>query len=204
MNKTWPVTLRAQVGSDVVVLRPLGRRDANNWLRLRSVNHAWLEPWEATKPKPTEGTVVFGDYVRSLRKQARRGASLPFAIEHNSALVGQLTVSSISRGSLWSATMGYWVGRQTAGRGVAPTAVAMAADHCFTTLGLHRMEINIRPENERSLRVVQKLGFRDEGIRERYLHIDGEWRDHQSFALTAEEVPEGVLARWLATRRETR
>jgi len=100
--------------------------------------------------------------------------------------------------------MGYWVGRQTAGRGVAPTAVAMAADHCFTTLGLHRMEINIRPENERSLRVVQKLGFRDEGIRERYLHIDGEWRDHQSFALTAEEVPEGVLARWLATRRETR
>ena len=76
----------------------------------------------------------------------------------------------------------------------------MATDYCFVVLGLHRIEINIRPENAPSLRVVSKLGFRDEGVRERYLHIQGGWRDHRTFALTTEEVPEGLLARWQRMR----
>ena len=71
-----------------------------------------------------------------------------------------------------------------------PTAVAMAVDHCFGPVGLHRVEINIRPENAASLRVVAKLGFRPEGLRPRYLHIDGDWRDHLVFALNAEEAGE--------------
>jgi ribosomal-protein-alanine N-acetyltransferase len=78
--------------------------------------------------------------------------------------------------------------------------VALVTDHCFRNLGLHRMEINIRPENGPSLRVVEKLGFRAEGYRPRYLHINGAWADHRSFALTSEEVPEGLLNRWLGTR----
>jgi ribosomal-protein-alanine N-acetyltransferase len=98
------------------------------------------------------------------------------------------------------ATLGYWVDSSHAGRGIAPTAVAMATDHCFGTLGLHRMEINIKPDNGPSLRVVEKLGFRDEGYRPRFLHINGEWADHRSFALTSEEVPEGILNRWLQGR----
>jgi ribosomal-protein-alanine N-acetyltransferase len=69
-------------------------------------------------------------------------------------------------------------------------------DHCFFGLGLHRVEIAIRPENTASLRVVEKLGFRLEGAAPRYLHIDGGWRDHQLYALTREEVPQGVLNRW--------
>ena len=64
-------------------------------------------------------------------------------------------------------------------------------------MGLHRLEINVRPENTASLRVVDKLGFRDEGVRRRFLHIAGDWRDHRTFALTAEEVPDGLLNRWL-------
>ena len=64
----------------------------------------------------------------------------------------------------------------------------MLGDHCLGALGLHRMEINIRPENLASLAVVRKLGLRDEGMRERYLHIDGEWRDHRSFAVTTEDL----------------
>ena len=104
-------------------------------------------------------------------------------------LVGQLTVGGITWGSLCSAHMGYWVDARVAGRGVMPTAVALAVDHCFQVLGLHRIEVNIRPENAACLRVVEKLGFRDEGLRQGYLHIDGQWRDHRSFALTAEEVP---------------
>src|SRR5690606_32212777 len=99
-------------------------------------------------------------------------------------------------GSVSSATIGYWVSERFAGKNVTPTAVALATDHCFFTLELHRMEICIRPENGPSLRVVEKLGFRYEGLRERYIHIDGDWRDHHCFALTVEDVPSGVLRRW--------
>jgi [ribosomal protein S5]-alanine N-acetyltransferase len=77
--------------------------------------------------------------------------------------------------------------------------VAMAIDHAFFTAGLHRIEINIRPENTASLRVVEKLGLRYEGRRDRLLHIDGAWRDHLSFAITVEEVPNGLLRRWHET-----
>jgi len=75
-----------------------------------------------------------------------------------------------------------------------PTAVAMALDHCFDVLRLHRVEINIRPENAASLRVVEKLGLRREGERAAYLHIDGDWRDHVTFVVYAGDMPGGVLA----------
>lgn len=114
-------------------------------------------------------------------------------------LVGQLTVSSITWGSLRSANIGYWVDETVAGRGITPTAVALAVDHCFRAGGMHRIEVCIRPENAASLRVVHKLGFRPEGLRRAYLHIDGDWRDHEAFALTAEEVPDGLLSRWHVT-----
>jgi ribosomal-protein-alanine N-acetyltransferase len=169
-------------------------------MHLRAANVGWLEPWEATSPTEQPATSTFGEYLRALSAQARAGTALPFAVELDGALAGQLTVSSITYASLCSASVGYWIGREYAGRGVIPTAVAMATDYCFTVLGLHRIEINIRPENGPSLRVVQKLGFRDEGVRERYLHIQGDWRDHRTFALTAEEVPGGLLARWQALR----
>jgi len=100
--------------------------------------------------------------------------------------------------ALASATIGYWVAERFAGLGATPTAVALATDHCFFATGLHRMEICIRPENAASLRVVQKLGFRYEGLRRRFIHINGDWRDHFCFALVVEEVPQGVLRRWRA------
>ncbi|WP_425450757.1 GNAT family N-acetyltransferase [Xylanimonas oleitrophica] len=200
MTKAWPVTLREDSTRGSVVLRPLRRRDGNDWMRLRAENHAWLEPWEATSPGGQSASATFGEYVRLLGQQARSGSTLPFAVELDGALVGQLTVSSITYGSLCSGSIGYWVSRDVAGRGVIPTAVAMATDYCFAVLGLHRVEINIRPENARSLRVVEKLGFRDEGLRRRYLHIQGEWRDHRTFALTTEDVPGGLLARWQQRR----
>lgn len=191
----WPAVLT----DGDVRLRPLRRRDARAWLELRAANAAWLEPWEASSPTPVVGPApTFAEFVRTLSAQARRGTVLPFAVEHCGELAGQLTVSSIVYGSLRSAAIGYWVSRHVAGRGVIPTAVALATDHCFRVLGLHRVEINIRSENRPSLRVVEKLGFRDEGVRERYLHIAGAWCDHRSFALTTEDVPEGLLARWHA------
>ncbi|GEL95009.1 GNAT family N-acetyltransferase [Cellulomonas composti] len=193
MATGWPVTLV----DGPVRLRPLRRRDGQAWLALRTANADWLEPWDATSPVPVDRPrPTFGAFVRLLAAQAREGQTLPFAVDLHGELVGQVTVSSITYGSLRSASIGYWVSRHVAGRGIIPTAVALAVDHCFQVLELHRVEINIRPENEPSLRVVQKLGFRDEGVRERYLHIRGQWCDHRSFALTAEEVPEGLLHRY--------
>jgi len=193
----WPAVL---VDGDVR-LRPLRRRDQDAWMELRQINAGWLEPWDATSPIPVTGPrPSFGAFVRTLASQARAGTTLPFAIDLAGSLVGQLTVSSITYGSLRSAAIGYWVSEHVAGRGITPTAVALATDHCFDVLGLHRVEINIRPENRPSLRVVEKLGFRDEGLRVRFLHIQDSWCDHRTFALTVEDVPEGLLARWHARR----
>ncbi|BDO41293.1 GNAT family protein [Cellulomonas sp. NTE-D12] len=193
MAPGWPAVLT----EGDVRLRPMRRSDQRAWMNLRAVNAGWLEPWDATSPVPVQGPrPTFGQFVRSLSAQAREGSALPFAVDYAGELVGQLTVSSIIYGSLRSAAIGYWVSEHVAGRGITPTAVALATDHCFTELGLHRVEVNIRPENGPSLRVVEKLGLRDEGLRKRYLHIRGSWADHRTFALTVEEVPDGLLGRW--------
>ncbi|MGG5171046.1 GNAT family N-acetyltransferase [Pseudarthrobacter sp. J1738] len=195
----WPVTL--ECGD--LILRPIRYSDRAEWTDVRGRNFSWLQPWEASNPQPGGGLPTYRQMVRSLTDQARQGTALPFLITERTPgyreprIVGQLTVSSILWGSAMMATLGYWVDQACAGRGIAPTAVAMATDHCFQTLGLHRMEINIRPENAPSLRVVEKLHFRDEGHRPKYLHINGQWADHRSFALTSEEVPDGLLAPWL-------
>jgi ribosomal-protein-alanine N-acetyltransferase len=195
----WPVTLVD--GS--VCLRPLRQRDSRDWRTVRARNAEWLRPWEATSPEPAiDAPPTYSAMVRRLRNEARDGRTMPFVITFGGALVGQLTVGGISWGSLRSAHIGYWVDQRVAGRGIMPTAVAMATDHCFA-VGMHRMEINIRPENLASRRVVEKLGFRPEGLRPRYLHIDGDWRDHLSFALTVDEVPGGLLARWKASQSRT-
>jgi ribosomal-protein-alanine N-acetyltransferase len=179
-----------------VTIRSIRLRDARVLEKELSANRGWLRQWEATNPLGPVGFDTRAS-IRSLLSSARSGAGLPFAIEVDGEFAGQLNVSSISYGSLSSASIGYWVAERFAGRNVTPTAVALATDHCFFSMGLHRMEICIRPENEPSLRVVEKLGFRYEGLRRRFIHINGDWRDHFCFALTVEELPQGVLRRWL-------
>lgn len=193
----WPVVLT----DGPVLLRPLRQRDATAWRSVRMRNAEWLREWEATVPEEAhELAPSFSGMVRRLRLEAREGRALPFVLDYDGRLAGQLTVGGITWGSLRSAHIGYWVDQQIAGRGVMPTAVALAVDHCFQTLRLHRIEVAIRPENRPSQRVVEKLGFRFEGTRERYLHINGAWRDHYTYALTVDEVPEGLLNRWHARR----
>jgi ribosomal-protein-alanine N-acetyltransferase len=183
----------------VTVLRPIRVRDARPLEAELIESRAWLRPWEATSPTAPMSWDTKAS-IRNLLSAARAGTGLPFIIETEGRLAGQLNVSGMTYGSLASATIGYWVGAGFAGRGLTPTAVALATDHVFFTVGLHRMEICIRPENGPSLRVVEKLGFRYEGLRRRYIHINGDWRDHFCFALTVEEVPQGVLQRWRSGR----
>jgi len=138
--------------------------------------------------------------------QARRGQNLPWLIrlddQGKSPVIGQCSVNNIIYGSVQCASMGYWIDRKYAGRSITPAAVALATDYAMMTMGLHRIEICIRPENKSSLRVVEKLGFRYEGRRPRFIHIAGDWRDHEVFALTKEEVGPGLLTRIHPTQTE--
>ena len=133
--------------------------------------------------------------IGTLRRRARVGQAMPFVLTWDDEMVGMLTVNGITWGSARWASLGYWVAKSHAGRSITPTAVALVTDHLLMTVGLHRIEIAIRPENAASLRVVEKLGLREYGYAPRFLHIDGDWRDHRLYAVTVEEAPGGLVAR---------
>jgi ribosomal-protein-alanine N-acetyltransferase len=171
-------------------------RDAETWQQLRGAHVDWLGPWEATLPPDTQPPFVsHRSMVKAMLSRARAGQSLPFVVTWEGAMVGLLTVNGITLGSSRSANLGYWVARTYAGRGIIPTAVALICDHLFEVAQLHRIEIAIRPENERSLRVVEKLGFTEVGLAPSYLHIAGQWRDHRLFQLVVDDVPGRVIDR---------
>ena len=194
----WPATLTARrVGGAPVILRPLHVKERRQWEALRAENTEWLRPWEATSPEPTAAGLSFRQLLRQFDREAGEGRLQPFVIETEGRLVGQMHLFGIAWGSLRSASAGYWVAQSVAGQGIVPFALAAACDHAFLVLGLHRVEVNIRPENTASLRVVEKLGFREEGLRRLFLHIDGQWRDHRSFALTTEDLgPRSMVELW--------
>ncbi|HML50079.1 MAG TPA: GNAT family protein [Propionicimonas sp.] len=202
-NKAWPIRLE----HPPVTLRPVRGGDEAAWTRIRASDPQWFRRWDSTRPpRSTDEALTFGQLVRVMNKRARAGLALPWAVDYAPPgqpprFVGQVTVSGIQRGSASWAQIGYWVDPAWAGRGIIPTAVAMACDHCFA-IGLHRIEIAIRPENTNSLAVVRKLGFRLEGRRERYMHVNGEWRDHDMFVLTVEELTESVLHRYERGRQQ--
>ncbi|MEU5938477.1 GNAT family protein [Micromonospora sp. NPDC047548] len=201
----WPVVLT----DGPVVLRPYRRSDAGAWSEVRRANRAWLAPWESHLPgswDETNSPAVFRFVHKDQRRSARTGEGMPYAVclreDGRDRLVGHINVGSIVRRALCSGYVGYWVDSRVAGRGVIPTAMALAVDHAFGPGGLHRVEVNIRPENRPSRRVVEKLGFREEAYHVRYMHIDGAWRDHIGYAMTSEEVAAegGLLARWHRVR----
>ena len=192
MAPFWPVVLK----HNNIVLRPLGFRDRRAWLKIRDNNKNWFKEWEATLPGESNlSPASFYQVVKNLRDEARSLRALPFVITVGGSLAGQVTVANINYGSTRSAYIGYWIGEEFAGRGYTPLAVAMAIDHCFKSLKLHRIEIAIRPENIKSLRVVEKLGLRSEGARPKFLHINGEWRDHLIFAINEDEITGSLVSK---------
>jgi [ribosomal protein S5]-alanine N-acetyltransferase len=204
----WPATLtEPSLLRWPVTLRPLAVRDAKPWREARVRNADWLRPWEPTNPETPLYQTSLGPYiamVRTMRREARHGITLPWVVLVDGHFAGQVTVGNIVWGSARTASVGYWIDEQFAGHGVIPTSLAMALDHCFMVVGLHRIEATIRPENRASRRVVEKLGFHEEGIRRRSLHVDGAWRDHVCYAITAEDAASGLLPRWRSTFRAAR
>ena len=201
LHSPWPAVLR----HDVLTVRPLRFRDRAAWQEQRASNEDWLTPWDATSPHPGSGPRTFAQMVRWQRRAARQGSGYTWGIALDTdapgrdRLVGLVSLGGIQYGSVLSGAIGYWIDRRVAGRGLTPVAVALVCDWAFVMAGLHRLEINVRPENTASIRVPEKLGFRREGLRERYLHVAGDWCDHLAYALTVEEGGDGVLARLLAT-----
>ena len=191
----WPVVLRDASTEPAIVLRPLRAADERDWQRVRRDNAAYVQPWEPTLPPgaPTRPPVSFRQFVRDLDTEARADRALPWCIEVGGRIVGQVHLFGIVRAAQQSGAAGYWIAESATGRGIATRALAMAIDHALGDGGLHRVEVNIRLDNLPSLRVVERLGLRDEGVRERYLHIDGAWRDHRSFAVTTEDLGGSTL-----------
>ncbi len=195
--RTWPIRLAATLpDGGGLGLRELRRGDKGDLLSLRARNAAWLKPWEPTNPDGLALTMTFEQLRRRQAASIREGTLLPWVVTVDGAFAGQLNLMNIERRAFRSCTVGYWVGEEFAGRGVTPLALAIAGDFALGEFGLHRLDVNIRPENHNSLAVVAKLGLREEGLKRRYLHIDGAWRDHRSFAVTTEEIgPGGLVAR---------
>jgi len=172
-------------------------RDAAQWSRARLADRAHLEPWEpsAEADWTVRHTISSWPAVcSSLRSEARKGRMLPYVIELEGQFCGQLTIGNVTHGALRSAWVGYWVASSVTGRGVATGALALGLDHCFGPLMLHRVEATVRPENAASRAVLAKVGFREEGLLQRYLDVDGAWRDHLLVAITVEEVRGSVAS----------
>lgn len=152
-----------------------------------------LHPW--TSPPLDEA--AFDGYLRRYQPGVADllGAEhLSFLVEQGGDLVGVVNANEIVRGNLASAYLGYNAFRPHAGRGLMRAGLALVLDMLFGPASLHRVEANIQPGNTRSIALARSLGFRHEGFSPRYLRIGGEWRDHERFALLADEWPgsEGV------------
>lgn len=119
---------------------------------------------------------------------ARSGRDFSLGIFQNGDFVGGITLGNVTWGSARNAYIGYWIDVSRAGMGITPTAVAMLTDWAILVAGLHRIEISIRPENARSIRVVEKLGYKEEGYRTRFLHIDNDWRDHVVYVMSEDQI----------------
>jgi ribosomal-protein-alanine N-acetyltransferase len=170
-------------------------RDWKQIEKIQLTYRDWFRQWEATNPTGPLN-LDFRSSIRGLLRQLADESALPLVIEYRGEVVGQLNLSNILHGSVSTAYIGYWISPEYAGKGITPIAVALAADYAFNIIGLHRIEIDIRPENKASIQVVRKLGFRYEGTKLAFIHINNAWRDHHVFALTFEEVPGGLLKRY--------
>lgn len=168
-------------------LMPIRFRDKSQWDSVRAINRDWLSPWEATRPNIDHKSALPSYYgmVMQLNRELRalRSISLGIWLNENrdQVLIGQITLGGIIFGAMRGAHIGYWIDQRFANRGYTTRAVKLLTKFGFEQLRLHRIEINLRPENEASKQVAIKAGYLLEGARNNYLHIAGDWRDHVTF-----------------------
>ncbi|HCV36725.1 MAG: GNAT family protein [Acidimicrobiales bacterium] len=174
-----------------VTLRPLEIEDFEAWQVLRRRNRERLLIWEPRRapgqPDPVEDRQAFSSRCNSRHRERQLGTGWGFGVFLGSVLVGEMNLSNLVRGAFYSAHVGYWIDEDQTGCGYTPEALVVLSRFAFEQLNLHRLQVAIVPRNAASLRVVEKVGMRCEGLAERYLEIDGVWEDHLRFAMTVEE-----------------
>ena len=177
--------IASQLTGKNIFLRTPQFSDFSEWSTLRSESRNFLEPWE---PKWSKNSLTINEYRRRITRyehDIRYERNIPFYIFilETKTLVGGVSLSNINRGIAQSCTLGYWIGEKYAGQGIMTEAVSVVTDFVFNVLKLHRLEAACIPQNIASKTVLKKVGFTEEGYARRYLQINGEWRDHNLFAV---------------------
>lgn len=188
MAISWIVPSRESVPvirGDGVYLRPAAMTDFEDWARLREASRSFLTPWEPTWPADDLTRSAFRRRVKRHSEEIDRDESYAFLLfrESDEQILGGLTLGQVRRGVAQAATIGYWMGAPHAGRGHMGCGLRAAVAYAFATLRLHRLEAACLPNNDRSIGLLERVGFRREGLARSYLCIDGRWRDHLLFAL---------------------
>lgn len=177
---------------EAIYLRELVEEDAEALFTLRRNNRDFLQPFEPIRPGSfwtLEGQIkdVWNGITGAELDQA---CVLGIFLKESDRLIGRVALTAFARGVFQNANIGYFMAQDQNGKGYMTAAVRMSVDHAFRSLGLHRVQAGVMPRNLRSLRVLEKAGFRREGLAERYLQINGVWEDHVLLAVTAEEWPD--------------
>jgi ribosomal-protein-alanine N-acetyltransferase len=156
-----------------VHIRRVARADEKEFTRLMRDSRQLHEPWIS----PPTNAVLFRHYIQRISREDHEG----FAICRNQddRIVGAININHIVRGSFLSASLGYYVGAEFQGYGYMEEGLNLLTRYAFNTLGLHRLEANIQPDNVRSQKLVERCGFVKEGYSEGFLFINGAWRDHE-------------------------
>ena len=170
-----------------IYLRAPMMGDYEEWADLRDRSRAFLEPWEPEWPSDDLTRGAFRARMRRYAAEIREDISYPFLVFRTSdkRMLGGATLSNVRRGVAQAANLGYWMGEPHAGQGHMYGALKLAIPYIFSSLQLHRIEAACIPDNTRSIRLLEKAGFRQEGYLREYLKINGEWRDHVMFSLLA-------------------
>jgi ribosomal-protein-alanine N-acetyltransferase len=151
----------------------------------KDLHHPWLFP-------PT-GTAAYASYAQRLIGDPTKAGFLVCERE-NGAIAGFININNIVEGGFLSGALGYGVFAHAAGRGLMSEGLALVVAYAFGPMGLHRLEINVQPGNAASIALARRCGFRREGFSPDFLHIDGAWRDHERWAITAEMTRDGAAA----------
>jgi ribosomal-protein-alanine N-acetyltransferase len=173
------------IRGDGLYLRASEMRDYIEWAELREKSRSFLTPWEPLWPIDDLTRASFRYRVRRHAEEMARDEAYSFFIfrEEDNVLIGGLSFGHVRRGVSQAATLGYWMGEPYAGKGYMTRAVRAACAYAFEKRGFHRIEAACLPNNEPSKRLLERVGFKQEGYARSYLNINGQWRDHLLYAL---------------------
>ncbi len=180
----------ASIEGRLVNLRTPMPADYAEWTTLRDQSRDFLTPWEPIWPADDLTRSAYRRRLRRYAEDIRADLAYAFFVfrAEDNALVGGLTLANIRRGVAQAGSIGYWMGAPFAGRGYMSDAVRALIPFAFGALRLHRLEAACIPTNAASVRLLERLGFRREGLARQYLCINGVWEDHLLYALLAGDV----------------